>query len=135
MVSEPQMDKLLTRLEQEHERIIHKMNDLLDVIPERRQERFRELQDLLVAHMQLEEEWIYPQLPHSDQHHEIKELLQRLNLVGDEARWSETYRYFRNAVIVHCKAEEADLFLQLRGPGCDAYASAGRGSTFSDARS
>jgi hemerythrin superfamily protein len=108
------MVKLLIKLKQDHERIFRKMDALVAVTPERRREMFKELQQLLVGHMLSEEECIYTHVTHpGHNHHEIKDLLQRLNLLANGSNWYETYRYFRNAVIVHCKAEEADLFLKV----------------------
>ncbi len=118
------MEKLLIKLKQEHERIFRKMDALMAVAPERRRERFKELQLLLVTHMQSEEECVYTHSTHPEHHHhEIKELLQRLNLLADGAAWIDTYEYFRNALIVHCKSEEADLFLKLAQLPTDTLAS------------
>ncbi len=108
------MEKLLIQMKQEHERIFRKMDALIAVAPERRRERFKELQHLLVTHMHSEEECIYSHINRPEHHHhEIKELLQRLNLLADGRVWNDTYGYLRNAVIVHCKSEETDLFLTL----------------------
>jgi hypothetical protein len=109
------MDKLLLKLKQEHDLIFRKMDAVVAARSDRG-ELFRKLQDLLVAHMSTEEECVYLYVSQPNHHHhEIKELLQRLNLLPDGRAWIDTFGIFRNAVIVHCKTEEDELFREVRG--------------------
>lgn len=120
----------MTKIRDEHK----ELNDLLDQVENsqdyfRRLELFNRVKAQLVAHMAGEERTIYTRFRHdvkapateklvqvSDrEHHEIKEFIQRLNLINfGSPQWIEVFKSFKETVKRHCEEEEESMFAEAK---------------------
>lgn len=123
-------ETILTKLREEHMELMN-MLDQLETSKDyfRRMELFNKVKAILVSHMGSEERTIYSRLRDdisngtadklvqlSDlEHHEIKEYLQRLNLINFGSNdWLGMFRTFKTIVKNHFEAEEANLFKEAK---------------------
>lgn len=82
---------------------------------------FHKIKNEVVSHMECEEAYIYSNLKEcsvkatSDkEHHEIRELLQKLILFHfDTEKWWKTFEVLKVVVKNHCDKEERELFPEL----------------------
>lgn len=123
-------ETILTKIQEEH----RELNHLLDQVENskdyfRRLELFNRVKTLLVDHMAAEEKTIYKrfrqdvQAPTSEivvqssdrEHHEIKEYIQRLNLINFGSNdWLDVFKSFKDNVIHHCEDEEVIMFAEAK---------------------
>ncbi len=123
-------ETILTKIQDEHQELY----DLLDQVEGsqdyfRRLELFNRVKSLLVEHMYGEEKTIYArfrqdiQEPQVEQlvelsdreHHQIKEFLQRLNLINFGSNdWIDVFKFFKDSVKKHCHDEEIDMFAEAK---------------------
>lgn len=95
----------------------------------RRLELFNRVKTQLIEHMMGEERTIYTRFRHDIQepqteqlvelsdreHHQIKEYLQRLNLINFGSNdWIDMYKEFRDTVKKHCQDEEVYMFAEAK---------------------
>lgn len=108
---------VLTKINEEHFKIRQLMkcvNESQDI--EIKKNAFNVLKHELIEHMMGEEKSLYRyiqslSLDHTYDHHEIKECLQRLNLMKiTDQRWDDAYKCFCQTVEDHCGDEEDNLF-------------------------
>ena len=110
-------EKMLITMSEEHIKIISLIAQLRETQnPSKRMNIFQNLKQELLGHMTSEEKALYQYLNLKDgkkhyDHHEIKEGLQRLNLIEiSEDRWVETFKQFSHFVEDHCRLEDFDIF-------------------------
>jgi hypothetical protein len=123
-------ETILTKIQEEHQELF----DLLDKIEKsqdyfRRLELFNRVKSTLIEHMNGEERTIYNRFRHDIQvpqaeklvqssdreHHQIKEYLQRLNLINfGSLDWIEMFKTFKDAVQKHCHDEENEMFAEAK---------------------
>lgn len=116
-------ETVLTKIFDEHKKLFQ----LLDQVESSkdyflRLELFNRVKLLIVAHMIAEERAIYSRfrkkalIKLSDrEHHDIKEYLQRLNLINfGSNEWLDVFKHFRFIVEKHCEDEENDMFTEAR---------------------
>lgn len=123
-------DTILTKIQEEHK----ELNELLDQVENsrdyfRRLELFNRVKIQLVAHMAGEEKTIYTRFSHDikaptseklvqiseREHHEIKEYLQRLNLINfGSTDWLGVFKLFKDTVKRHCDEEEVSMFSEAK---------------------
>lgn len=120
---------VLDIIREEHKSIM----DLLHLIDEAegdlKKAAFKDLQNELVRHLWAEEKAVYSRLKKEVQtasaneifndshggHHELKEYLQRLNLIDIRTEaWKQMFRDFTTVVIRHCTEEEGLLFKEMK---------------------
>ena len=113
-------EKMLIAMYDEHIKIISLVTQLRCIEnPAERIKLFHKLKQELVDHMTSEEEALYRYLNLKDgkkhyDHYEIKEGLQRLNLIKiSEDRWVESFKQFGHVVEDHCRLEELDIFEKM----------------------
>lgn len=116
-------DTILTKIQLEHDLLIRQFekietsNDYFE-----RVQLFKQVKVELVNHMDGEEHTIYPRLHHqrlsqlSDrEHHEIKEYLQRLNLINfGSDNWLNVFSRLKEIVRQHSQDEERSMFEEAR---------------------
>ena len=113
-------EKMLITMSEEHIKIISLIAQLRETQnPSKRMNLFQNLKQELLGHMTSEEKALYQYLNLKDgkkhyDHHEIKEGLQRLNLIKiSEDRWVEAFKQFGHVVEDHCRLEEIDIFEKI----------------------
>lgn len=108
---------VISKINEEHFKIrqlMKSVNECIDLDGKRN--AFNVLKHELIEHMAGEEKSLYRyierlSLDHTYDHHEIKECLQRLNLIKiTDQSWDEAYQIFCAAVEGHCGDEEENLF-------------------------
>lgn len=123
-------ENILTKIQNEH----HELFDLLAKVESsqdyfRRLELFNQIKSQLVDHMIGEEKSIYTRFrtdikePQTEQlvqssdreHHQIKEYLQRLNLINFGSKnWLDMFKLFQDVVKKHCEDEEKQMFAEAK---------------------
>jgi IS1 family transposase len=122
-------DSILTKLENQHQILYQQLDAIEESLDYfERRDLFNQLKSSLVAHMQTEEVVIYQKLLHDipdkrakelgqlsdEEHHVIKEYLQRLNLMNFGSReWIHVYKSFNQLVNKHFRDEELNLFCEI----------------------
>jgi hypothetical protein len=108
---------VLSKINEEHFKIRQLMKSVKESIDiEIKKYAFTVLKHELIEHMVGEEKSLYRyiqrlSLDHTYDHHEIKECLQRLNLMKmTDEEWDRAYQYLCQAVEDHCGDEEENLF-------------------------
>lgn len=123
-------ETILTKIHNEHQELY----ELLDQVESsqdyfRRLELFNRVKSQLVEHMTGEERTIYTRFRHDIQepkadrlvqlsdreHHQIKEYLQRLNLINFGSNdWLDVFKSFKDTVKKHCNDEEVYMFEEAK---------------------
>lgn len=119
-------ETILAKLRHEHREIAELLSKIEEAdSPKKRRELFLEVKSKLVPHMEGEEQTLYAHLKndvHDElaeeiaedadlEHHEIKEYLQRLNLMHpDTKEWLKEFHSFKEHVEQHVREEETELF-------------------------
>ena len=113
-------EKMLITMSEEHIKIISLIAQLRETQnPSKRMKLFQNFKQVLLDHMTSEEKALYRYLNLKDgnkhyDHHEIKEGLQRLNLIKiGQDRWVETFKQFSHVVEDHCRLEDVDTFERM----------------------
>lgn len=123
-------ETILTKIREEHEEMNHLLNQVENSKDYfQRLELFNKVKSILVAHMTAEEKTIYKRFRHDVQapaskelarlsdreHHEIKEYIQRLNLINFGSNdWLAVFKSFKETVKRHGDDEELNMFAEAK---------------------
>lgn len=109
---------VLDNIREEHELLLDEMRLVTKAEGEIRRELFDHIKESLVKHLAAIEEVITDRLQkdvNPEEHHELKEFLQRLTLMNPENQnWIEMFGEFELAAIKLFKDEEEKLFDELK---------------------
>jgi hypothetical protein len=122
-------NSILKKLQNDHRLLYQQLDAIEDSLDYfERRDLFNKLKSSLVGHMQTEEDAIYNKLLHDmadkrtrelahlsdEEHHVIKEYLQRLNLMNFGSKeWINIFKSFNQLVKKHFKDQELNLFCEM----------------------
>lgn len=120
---------VLDIIREEHRTIMDLLQQVNESEGDHKKAVFKDLQNELVRHLWAEEKTVYARLKKEIQttsaedifndshggHHELKEYLQRLNLIDIRTEaWKNMFKDFEAVVIRHCTEEESLLFKEMK---------------------
>jgi hemerythrin superfamily protein len=114
---------VLDKIREEHELILDLLQSVDKAEGEFKISLFKDLQKELVRHLIAEEKSVYSRLKKDHEegndtqggHHELKEFLQRLNLMNIRSEsWNEMFQGLKKLIIRHCTEEEESLFKEMK---------------------